>query len=71
MLRWFDTSMICIAGSARRANSLRRGRRSDVGRRYRSIVQGSHVIFYRVTVKEAVIVHVLHGRMRAARHLPK
>jgi plasmid stabilization system protein ParE len=35
------------------------------------VVQGSHVIFYRVTAKEVVIVRVLHGRMSAARHLPK
>ena len=46
-------------------------RRADVGRRYSSVVQGSHVIFYRVTAKEVVIVRVLHGRMSAARHLPK
>jgi len=46
-------------------------RRPDVGRRYRSVVQGSHVIFYRVTPKDVVIVRVLHGRMSAARHLPK
>lgn len=46
-------------------------RRLDIGRRYRSVVQGSHVIFYRVTAKEVVIVRVLHGRMSAARHLPE
>jgi toxin ParE1/3/4 len=46
-------------------------RRPDVGRRYRSVVQGSHVIFYRVTAEEVVIVRVLHGRMSASRHLPR
>lgn len=46
-------------------------RRLDIGRRYRSVVQGSHVIFYRVMAKDVVIVRVLHGRMSAARHLPK
>ena len=46
-------------------------RRPDVGRRYRSVTQGSHVIFYRVTVEEVVIVRVLHGRMSAACHLPE
>lgn len=46
-------------------------RRPDVGRRYRSVTQGSHVIFYRVTAKEVVIVRVLHGRMSATLHLPK
>ena len=43
--------------------------RRDVGPRYRSVVQGSHVIFYRVTPKDVVIVRVLHGRMSAERHL--
>ncbi len=42
----------------------------DIGRQYRSVVQGSHVIFYRVTGEELVIVRVLHGRMSAERHLP-
>jgi toxin ParE1/3/4 len=46
-------------------------RRSDVGRAYRSVVRGAHVIFYRVTAKEVVIVRILHGRMNALRHLSK
>lgn len=43
--------------------------RKDVGPHYRSVVQGSHVIFYRVTASNIVIVRVLHGRMSAERHL--
>ena len=45
-------------------------RRLDVGRRYRSVPQGSHVIFYRVAARHLVIVRILHGRMSAERHLP-
>ena len=44
--------------------------RRDIGPGYRSIVQGSHVVFYRVTARNVVIVRVLHGRMRHERHLP-
>lgn len=46
-------------------------RRPDAEPRYRSVVQGSHVIFYRVAANDVVIVRALHGRMSAARHSPK
>ncbi len=73
--RWGEAQMgRYVDGLHRRFRQLARlpevGRvRKDIGSRYRSVVQGSHVIFYRVTAKEIVIVRVLHGRMSAERHL--
>lgn len=75
--RWGDAQMVRYVDELHgRFNQLAQSpqigrRRLDVGRRYRSVVQGSHVIFYRVTVKEVVIVRILHGRMSAAHHLPR
>lgn len=45
-------------------------RRTDLGSSYRSLLQGSHVIFYRTTAKAVVIVRILHGRMSPQHHLP-
>ena len=45
-------------------------RREELGRGYRSIVHGSHIVFYRLTVRDLVIVRVLHVRMSPERHLP-
>ncbi|MBI2740663.1 MAG: type II toxin-antitoxin system RelE/ParE family toxin [Rhodospirillales bacterium] len=45
-------------------------RRDDIGPGYRSIVHGSHIVFYRLTRRELVIVRVLHGRMSSERHIP-
>jgi Plasmid stabilization system protein len=73
--RWGEAQMArYVDGLHRRFRQLARlpdmGRlRKDVGPQYRSIVQGSHVIFYRVTARDIVIVRVLHGRMSAERHL--
>jgi toxin ParE1/3/4 len=43
--------------------------RNDIAVGYRSIVQGSHVVLYRVTRRHLVVVRVLHGRMDPDRHL--
>lgn len=67
MVRYVDDLQRRFGQLARFPDSGRR--RSDIGRHYRSVVQGSHVIFYRVTAKDVVIVRVLHGRMSAERHL--
>jgi toxin ParE1/3/4 len=45
-------------------------RRDEIGQGYRSIVHGSHIVFYRLTRRELVIVRVLHGRMSPERHIP-
>jgi toxin ParE1/3/4 len=46
------------------------GRRpSDIGRGYRSVVQGSHIVFYRTMAQDLVIVRILHVRMSPDRHL--
>jgi toxin ParE1/3/4 len=45
-------------------------RREEVGRGYRSIVHGSHIVFYRPTVRDLFIVRVLHARMSPERHIP-
>jgi toxin ParE1/3/4 len=45
-------------------------RRDEIRRGYRSIVHGSHIVFYRLTRRELVIVRVLHGRMNPERHIP-
>lgn len=44
-------------------------RRDEIGQGYRSIVQGSHIVFYRTTVRDLVIVRILHVRMNPSRHL--
>jgi toxin ParE1/3/4 len=36
---------------------------------YRSIVQGRHIVFYRITARELIILRILHGRMDPDRHL--
>jgi toxin ParE1/3/4 len=43
--------------------------RDELGRGYRSIVQGSHIVFYRATARDLVIVRILHVRMSPDRHL--
>lgn len=45
-------------------------RRDDLGRSYRSIVHGAHIVFYRVNRRDLVVVRVLHVRMSPERHLP-
>ena len=45
-------------------------RRDELGRGYLSIVQGSHIVFYRMTARALVIIRVLHVRMSPDRHLP-
>lgn len=75
--RWGDAQMVrYVDGLHGRFDHLARfpkagRRRPDVGRSYRSVVQGSHVIFYRIRAKEVIIVRILHGRMSAVRHLPQ
>jgi toxin ParE1/3/4 len=44
-------------------------RRDEIRRGYRSIVHGSHIVFYRLTRRDLVIVRVLHGRMSPERHI--
>jgi toxin ParE1/3/4 len=44
-------------------------RRDEIGPGYRSIVQGSHMVFYRTTARDLVIVRILHVRMSPDRHL--
>jgi toxin ParE1/3/4 len=43
--------------------------RDELAPGYRSIVQGSHVVFYRTTDRDLIIVRILHGRMDPDRHL--
>jgi toxin ParE1/3/4 len=43
--------------------------RDELAPDYRSIVQGAHIVFYRTTARELVIVRILHGRMDPDRHL--
>lgn len=43
--------------------------RDEVVPGYRSIAHGAHIVFYRTTARELVIVRVLHGRMEPDRHL--
>jgi toxin ParE1/3/4 len=72
---WGEAQMVrYVDGLHRRfaqlAQSPQLGRqRHDIGRRYRSAIQGSHVVLYRATTKQLVVVRVLHGRMSAERHL--
>jgi toxin ParE1/3/4 len=44
-------------------------RRSEIGEGYRSVRCRRHVIFYRETTGEVVILRVLHERMDVRRHL--
>jgi toxin ParE1/3/4 len=44
-------------------------RRDEFGRGLRSIVQGSHVVFYRTTKSSLAIIRVLHVRMNPLLHL--
>ena len=57
-----------FAALARFPNTGRR--RDELGRGYRSVVQGSHVVFYRTTARDLIVVRVLHVRMSPDRHLP-
>lgn len=50
----FDT-LARFPASGRRRDEIRKG--------YRSVTHGPHVVFYRVTERDLVIVRVLHGRM--------
>ena len=43
--------------------------REELGPGYRSVVQGAHIVFYRATTQERIIVRILHGRMDPNRHL--
>jgi toxin ParE1/3/4 len=43
--------------------------RDEIAAGYRSIVQGSHIVFYRTTDRDLIIVRILHGRMDPDRHL--
>ena len=43
--------------------------RDEMAPGYRSIVQGVHIVFYRTTAWELVIIRILHGRMDPDRHL--
>jgi toxin ParE1/3/4 len=43
--------------------------RDEIARGYRSIVQGSHTVFYKTTARELVVVRILHVRMSPERHL--
>lgn len=45
--------------------------RTDLGAGYRSLLVGSHVVFYRHDKEIIEIVRVLHQRMDAKRHLPE
>ncbi|HWA91915.1 MAG TPA: type II toxin-antitoxin system RelE/ParE family toxin [Rhizomicrobium sp.] len=45
--------------------------RPDLGAGYRSLLVGSHVVFYRLAASEVRVVRVLHQRMDPKRHLPQ
>jgi toxin ParE1/3/4 len=68
MSRYVDGLHARFAALAHFPNSGRR--RDELGRGYRSIVHGSHIVFYRVIARDLVIVRVLHVRMSPERHLP-
>ena len=68
MQRYVDGLHARLAMLARFPNSGRR--RDDLGVGYRSIVHGSHIVFYRVSRRDLVVVRVLHVRMSPDRHLP-
>ncbi len=68
MSRYVDGLHSQFAALARFPNSGRR--RDEIGRGYRSMVHGSHIVFYKVVVRDLVIVRVLHTRMSPERHLP-
>ena len=44
--------------------------RGDLGAGYRTVLVGSHVVFYRLAADDVRIVRVLHQRMDPVRHLP-
>ncbi len=46
-------------------------RRGDLGTGYRTLLAGSHAIFYRLVREEIHVVRVLHQRMDHRRHLPE
>jgi toxin ParE1/3/4 len=43
--------------------------REELGSGYRSTLCGSHIVFYQVTERTVVVLHVLHQQMDAALHL--
>jgi len=52
------------------AQDPQRGRPCDEIREgYRRYPSGSHVVFYRITTKEVVVVRILHQRMDFNRHV--
>ena len=67
MSRYVEALHARFAGLARFPDTGRR--RDELGRDYRSVVQGSHIVFYRTTARNLVIVRVLHMRMSPERHL--
>lgn len=75
MERWGEWQMVKYIDDLHRrfaalAHFPRTGRpRDELARGYRSIVQGSHIVFYRATARDLVIVRVLHVRMSPERHL--
>jgi len=68
MSRYVDGLHKRFDALARFPNSGRR--RDEIGRGYRSMVHGSHIVFYKIVARELVIVRVLHVRMSPERHLP-
>ena len=67
MARYVDGLQARFSALARFPDTGRR--RDEIGRGLRSIVQGSHVVFYRVTKSTLVVIRVLHVRMNPAYHL--
>jgi toxin ParE1/3/4 len=67
MSRYVDGIHARFVELARFPNTGRR--RDEIGPGYRSVVQGSHIVFYRTTVRDLVIVRILHVRMSPDRHL--
>jgi toxin ParE1/3/4 len=68
MARYVDNLHERFVGLAKHPEMGRR--RDEIGRGYRSIVHGSHIVFYRLEDRNLVIVRVLHGRMNPERHIP-
>src|SRR3954454_24343606 len=68
MSRYVDGLNARFAALARSPNSGRR--RDELGRGYRGIVHGSHIVFYKVMARDLLVVRVLHVRMNPERHLP-
>ena len=67
MSRYVDGLHARFVELARFPNSGRR--RDEIGHGYRSVVQGSHIVFYRKAARDLVIVRILHVRMSPDRHL--